>query len=70
MTQYVCFGVEFSEKSWVYLLALQLMLGEGAGSVVASLIGLLTGYLYDINLFGLQKIRLPSFLDVSCSSFF
>lgn len=64
MTQYVCLGLEFSEKSWIYLLALQLLFGEGVASLVAGLTGLLTGYLYDINLFGLQKLRAPVFFEV------
>jgi hypothetical protein len=64
MTQYVCFGLEFSEKSWIYLLALQMLFGEGLGSLIAGSNGLLVGILYDRNLFGLQKLRLPVFVEV------
>lgn len=64
MTQYVCFGLEFSEKSWIYLLAVQMLFGEGLGSIIAGLNGLLVGILYDRNVFGLQKLRLPVFIEV------
>jgi hypothetical protein len=64
MTQYVCFGLEFSEKSWIYLLAVQMFFGEGLSSVIAGTNGLLVGILYDRNFFGIQKLRLPVLLEV------
>ncbi len=64
MTQYVCFGLEFSEKSWIYLLAVQMFFGEGLSSVIAGINGLLVGMLYDRNFFGIQKLRLPALLEV------
>jgi hypothetical protein len=57
-------GVEFSEKSWIYLLASQLMLSEGLKSFVPSFIGLIAGYLYDNDRYSLQTFRLPRIVEV------
>lgn len=57
-------GLDFSEKSWVYLLALQLLFSEGVSSITAGALGTLAGYIYDTNSFGIQRFRLPAFLEV------
>ena len=64
-TEFSLLGVGFSEKSWTYLLGLQLSLSQGLRSLLPSLIGLLFGYLYIKNILFVQKFRLPKFLEVS-----
>lgn len=56
-------SIVFSEKSWVYFLAIQLLFSEGSSSFLAGASGLLTGYLYLNDVISLQKIRLPSFIS-------
>ena len=63
-TEFSILGLGFSEKSWTYLLGLQLSLSQGFRSLLPSLIGLLFGYLYIKNLLLMQKFRLPKFLEV------
>jgi hypothetical protein len=55
----------FSEKSWTYVFALQLLLGEGVGSLCAGLSGVLAGSIYLVDIFGLQKFRLPKIVEVA-----
>jgi hypothetical protein len=57
-SKYSLFGFIFSEKSWTYLLALQLFFNEGVCSIVPSVIGLIIGYIYMKDIFGTQKFRL------------
>lgn len=60
--------MEFSEKSWIYLLACQLILCDGLPSVVAAFSGLLAGFLYDRDGYGIQNYRLPQRVEVSLNS--
>jgi hypothetical protein len=65
MTQYVLLGIEFSEKSGIYLLSLQLLLSDGIKSLLPSLAGIITGYFYYRNYCGIQqRLKLPKFFDV------
>jgi hypothetical protein len=57
-------GVIFSEKSWTYLLAGQLMFCDGISSFSSAIIGLLIGYIYDNNMFNVQVFRLPRSIEV------
>jgi hypothetical protein len=63
-TQYSFAGLDLSEKSWIYLLAMQLMVSDGVPSIAAASTGLLAGYLYETDGFGLQSWRLPGFIEV------
>lgn len=63
-------GLEFSEKSWVYLLALQLLFSEGSSSLISGLVGLSVGYLYERNGFGIQKLRMPAMIMVNICEVF
>ena len=69
-SQYALMGFEFSEKSWIYLLGCQLLLSDGIASIVAALSGLLAGYLYDQDGYGIQSYRLPARLVVSDRYFY
>ena len=62
--QYSILGLIISEKSWTYLLASQLVLGESTSSIVAAVSGLVAGYLYiQDHTKKLQKFRLPKLIE-------
>jgi hypothetical protein len=67
-SQFGIFGMEFSEKSWIYLLAFQLLLSDGVASFAAALSGLTAAYLYESDGYGLQNFRLPSVVEVTLVS--
>lgn len=56
--------MDLSEKSWIYLLAMQLLLSDGVPSVVSGLSGLLAGYIYQHDAYGFQNLRLPAIVEV------
>ena len=59
------FGIiEFSEKSWIYFLTLQIVFSQGLRGLGSSLIGLLIGFIYDKDFLYFQTWRLPSFVEV------
>lgn len=62
-------GLRFSEKTWTYLFALQLLLGEGSSSFFAGLSGAVAGWMYLSNTLGLQSFRLPAMVEVSFSHY-
>lgn len=62
--QYVLAGLTFSEKSGIYLLAAQLFFSDGLSSIAAAVIALIFGFLYSQNNLGLQRFRLPKFIEV------
>ena len=70
---YSLLGVVFSEKSWTYLLAAQLLMSEGLASILPALVGMAAGYLYDVDWFGSQTYRIPQpverFFSISASFF-
>jgi len=69
-SRHAIFGsFRFSEKSWTYVFALQLLCSEGMSSVFTGLSGLLAGYLYMGDILGLQNYRLPKFLESICYPF-
>lgn len=64
-SRHAIFGnFRFSEKSWTYVFALQLLLAEGIGSFAAGLSGAIAGTVYLVDIFGLQKFRLPKIFEV------
>ena len=66
-TEYHFMGISFSEKSWIYLLAGQLLFSTGLRSLLPALTGYAVGYAYDINYFSLQGYRLPRVIEVQKS---
>ncbi|KAI8048011.1 hypothetical protein BDF22DRAFT_747212 [Syncephalis plumigaleata] len=56
------FGTTFSDKSLLYLLSLQLMIANWPESVVASISGLIAGWLYRANFLGVKQWRFPGFI--------
>ena len=57
-------GISFSEKSWIYLLAGQLLFSTGLRSLLPAMTGYAVGYVYDRNYFSLQRYRLPRVIEV------
>uniref|UniRef100_A0A7S0XF64 UBA domain-containing protein n=1 Tax=Chromulina nebulosa TaxID=96789 RepID=A0A7S0XF64_9STRA len=56
-------GIDISEKSWIYVLLIQLLLSDGFNSSGSAAIGWLIGFIYDSNTVGIQSIRLPKFVE-------
>ena len=57
------FGLNFSDKSFYYLLGAQLFWYHRWESAVPSTIGLLLGVLYQSKFFPLHHLRLPAFVE-------
>ncbi|PKA66922.1 hypothetical protein AXF42_Ash003579 [Apostasia shenzhenica] len=53
------FGIPFTDKSFIYLAGLQLLISSWKRSLLPSICGLLAGCLYRINVFGIRKIKFP-----------
>lgn len=58
------FGMQLSEKSWIYMLSCQLLLSDGLSSILAGLSGIVAGYLYETDGYGFQNFRLPRSVEV------
>jgi hypothetical protein len=63
------FGVSFSDKSFTYFLALQMMLNSGLASVLPATSGLVLGLLYTANVLYLSSFRLPKALTSFCKRY-
>jgi hypothetical protein len=63
-SEYTLLGVGFSEKSWIYVLAMQLLFSEGIHSIIPAVIGLGVGYSYGHDVLSLQQFRLPRIVEV------
>ncbi|KXZ43540.1 hypothetical protein GPECTOR_87g402 [Gonium pectorale] len=58
----VVLGWRLSDKVFLYLLGLQLLLSGGTSSLLAGGAGLLAGLAYRFNLLGVKKLRFPGFV--------
>lgn len=65
-TRFRVFGVRFSDKSFIYLAGLQLLLSSWRRSILPGICGIFAGSLYRLNVFGIRKAKFPEFI----SSFF
>ena len=61
-SEYKVVGVSLSEKTWVYLVGLQLVLNKGLGSVLPCALGALVGLIYMSNTLSIGDWRVPSLL--------
>ncbi|XP_041024627.1 rhomboid-like protein 20 [Juglans microcarpa x Juglans regia] len=61
-TWFRVFGVRFSNKSFIYLAGLQLLLSSWKRSILPGLCGILAGSLYRLNVFHIRKTKLPEFI--------
>ncbi|XP_041028103.1 rhomboid-like protein 20 [Juglans microcarpa x Juglans regia] len=55
-------GVRFSDKSFIYLAGLQLLLSSWKRSILPGLCGILAGSLYRLNVFYIRKAKFPEFV--------
>ncbi|KAI4363972.1 hypothetical protein MLD38_020121 [Melastoma candidum] len=65
-THFRVFGIKFSDKFFVYLAGLQLLLSSWRRSFLPGICGIVAGFLYRMNVFGIRKAKFPA----SVSSFF
>ncbi|KAJ6749631.1 hypothetical protein OIU85_000281 [Salix viminalis] len=65
-TQFHVYSIHFSDKSFIYLAGVQLLLSSWKRSILPGICGILAGSLYRLNLFGIRKAKFPEFT----SSFF
>eukprot|EP00268_Persea_americana_P054866 TRINITY_DN632_c1_g1_i1.p1 TRINITY_DN632_c1_g1~~TRINITY_DN632_c1_g1_i1.p1 ORF type:complete len:296 (+),score=23.20 TRINITY_DN632_c1_g1_i1:359-1246(+) len=61
-TRFNVFGFHFSDKSFIYLAAVQLLLSSWKKSILPGLCGVLAGSMYRCNVFGIRKMKLPQFI--------
>jgi hypothetical protein len=54
------FGVNFSDKSFIYLAGLQLLLSSGKRSLIPGICGLIAGSLYRLNVLGIRRMKVSS----------
>ncbi|XP_027351573.1 rhomboid-like protein 20 isoform X2 [Abrus precatorius] len=65
-TRFRVFSFLFSDKSFIYLAGLQLLLSSWRRSILPGMCGILAGSLYRLNVFCIRKAKFPEFI----SSFF
>ncbi|XP_044469021.1 rhomboid-like protein 20 [Mangifera indica] len=61
-TRFHVFGVRFSDKSFIYLAGLQLLLSSWKRSLLPGLCGILAGSLYRLNFLCIRKAKFPEFV--------
>ncbi|XP_050245250.1 rhomboid-like protein 20 [Quercus robur] len=61
-TWFRVFGVRFSDKSFIYLAGLQLLLSSWKRSILPGICGILAGSLYRLNVFRIRKAKFPEFV--------
>ncbi|KAH9621647.1 hypothetical protein KSS87_003125 [Heliosperma pusillum] len=61
-TRFRVFGLSFSDKSFIYLAGLQLLLSSWKRSMLPGICGVTAGFLYRMNIFYIRKAKLPDFL--------
>ncbi|XP_077243530.1 rhomboid-like protein 20 [Tasmannia lanceolata] len=61
-TRFRIFGFRFSDKSFIYLAGLQLLLSSWKRSLLPGICGVLAGFIYHLNVFGVRRIKFPGFV--------
>ncbi|KAM1333273.1 hypothetical protein ACFX2I_009220 [Malus domestica] len=61
-TRFRVFGVRFSDKSFIYLAGLQLLLSSWKRSILPGIFGIICGSLYHLNVFCIRKAKFPEFI--------
>ncbi|KAF3791472.1 Rhomboid-like protein 20 [Nymphaea thermarum] len=59
-TRFRVFGFPFSDKSFIYLAGLQLILSSWRRSLLPGICGIVAGLFYHLNLFYVRKIKFPN----------
>ncbi|CAH8268851.1 unnamed protein product [Arabidopsis lyrata] len=61
-TRFRVFGVNFSDKSLIYLAGVQLLLSSWKRSIFPGICGIIAGPLYRLNILGIRKAKFPEFV--------
>ncbi|XP_061954401.1 rhomboid-like protein 20 isoform X1 [Populus nigra] len=61
-TRFHMFSNHFSDKSFIYLAGVQLLLSSWKRSILPGICGILAGSLYRLNIFGIRKAKFPEFI--------
>lgn len=61
-TRFRVFRVHFSDKSFIYLAGLQLLLSSWKRSILPGVCGILAGFIYRLNIFHIRKAKFPEFI--------
>ncbi|KAG9454872.1 hypothetical protein H6P81_007776 [Aristolochia fimbriata] len=61
-TRFRIFGFRFSDKSFIYLAGLQLLLSSWKRSLLPGICGILAGSIYRLNMFHIRRAKFPDFI--------
>ncbi|GFP95548.1 ubiquitin-associated domain-containing protein 2 [Phtheirospermum japonicum] len=61
-TRFRVFGLNFSDKTFIYLAGVQLFLASWKRSMLPGICGILAGSLYRLNVFRVRRIKFPEFI--------
>ncbi|KAL2226052.1 rhomboid-like protein 20 [Sesamum indicum] len=61
-TRFRVFGLNFSDKTFIYLAGLQLFLSSWKRSMLPGICGILAGSLYRLNVLRVRRIKFPEFI--------
>jgi hypothetical protein len=62
-TRFKVFGARFSDKSFVYLAGLQLLLSSWKRSLVPGICGVIAGFIYKSNVLGIRRVKVCKICD-------
>jgi membrane associated rhomboid family serine protease len=62
-------GFNITDKSFIYLLAIQLLLSKFPLSLIAGVSGILSGLIYRFDVIGIRKFEFPNFVKRFCERF-
>ncbi|PSS20987.1 Rhomboid-like protein [Actinidia chinensis var. chinensis] len=68
-TRFRAFGIRFSDKSFIYLAGLQLLLSSLQRSILPGICGIVAGSLYRLNFLRIRKLKFPDFIASFFSRF-
>ncbi|CAM6021996.1 unnamed protein product [Sphagnum balticum] len=69
-TRFKVFGACFSDKSFVYLAGLQLLLSSWKRSLVPGICGVIAGFIYKSNVLGIRRVKFPEQLAAATARLF
>ncbi|CAM6032750.1 unnamed protein product [Sphagnum compactum] len=69
-TRFKVFGVHFSDKSFVYLAGLQLLLSSWKRSLVPGICGMIAGFIYKSNVLRIRRAKFPEGLAAATAQLF
>eukprot|EP00850_Spirogloea_muscicola_P003229 SM000013S26398 [mRNA] locus=s13:167482:173942:- [translate_table: standard] len=69
-TRFTIFGAQFSDKSFVYLGGLQVLLSSYKRSIIPGLCGLLAGAVYRSNFLRIKQVQFPELVAIAAARLF